>query len=98
MTACLPALAPTLSLAAAAATNSLSRDVLAGSAPHDVISGFSVNDSVVLAGFGGGEAVSDLANAVSAAGDTTIALSDNTQISFLGIASASALQLHVYST
>jgi Ca2+-binding RTX toxin-like protein len=61
----------------------------------DIIADFSSSDSLILAGYSAGEAAAALNNAVSAAGSTTLTLSDSTQITFLGVSSASALLGHV---
>jgi hypothetical protein len=66
-------------------------------ASHDVITDFDANDVVYLAGYGSGEASNDLNMAVSSGGNTTVALSDNTQITFLGVASANTLSGQVVS-
>jgi fibronectin-binding autotransporter adhesin len=63
----------------------------------DVIADFNANDVVFLNGYGAGDAAAALGAAVSSGGSTTITLSDNTQITFLGIGSVAALQGHVFS-
>ena len=50
----------------------------------DVVSQFTSNDQVLLAGYGAGEAQHALSTATSAFNNTTLTLSDNTQITFLG--------------
>jgi len=67
-------------------------------APHDFVSNFNVADNVFLLGYGAGAAAAALTNAVSAGGSTTLTLSDNTQITFNGVASASGLTGHIFST
>jgi hypothetical protein len=62
-----------------------------------MITDFTTNDTVFFTGYGANQATTALSNAVSSAGNTTVTLSDNTQITFLGIASASVLQGHVAS-
>jgi len=53
-------------------------------APSDVVSQFTSNDQVLLAGYGAGEAQHALSTATSAFNNTTLTLSDNTKITFLG--------------
>jgi Ca2+-binding RTX toxin-like protein len=74
------------------------QSVVNGSTPSDVITDFNANDSVILAGYGSGAAAAALTGATSANGSTTLTLSDNTQITFIGIDSASGLTGHVFST
>ena len=68
-----------------------------GGGAHDAIAGFTANDIVHLSGYGGNEAATALTAAVSTGGNTTITLSDNTQITFLDVSSASALSGHIVS-
>ncbi|HEY1933906.1 MAG TPA: calcium-binding protein [Acetobacteraceae bacterium] len=63
----------------------------------DVIADFNANDVVFLNGYGTGDAATALGAAVSSGGNTTITLSDNTRITFLGIDSVGALRGHVFS-
>jgi hypothetical protein len=62
------------------------------------ITDFSAQDQVGLFGYGSAAASTALQTATSSAGNTTLTLSDNTTITFLGIGSASALTGHVFST
>ena len=64
---------------------------------HDMIANFSANDIVHLSGYGASAAANALAGAISSGGSTTITLSDSTQITFLDVASASALAGHILS-
>jgi len=70
--------------------------VLGSSAQHDVITNFiGGNDSVVLSG--GISTVSASSGGIGPAAFTTLTLSDNTQITFLGVSSASQLTGHIFS-
>jgi len=73
--------------------------VINGASPSDVVGGFpaSATDQVLLAGYGAGEAQHALSTATSAFNNTTLTLSDNTKITFLGT-SLSELTGHVSST
>jgi Ca2+-binding RTX toxin-like protein len=71
--------------------------VINGSAPHDTITDFNASDVAYLVGYSSNEASQDLVSAVSSGGNTTLTLSDNTQITFLDVSSASALRGHVVS-
>jgi len=73
--------------------------VINGAAPSDVVGGFpaSATDQVLLAGYGAGAAQQALSTATSAFNNTTLTLSDNTKITFLGT-SLSQLIGHVSST
>jgi hypothetical protein len=62
-----------------------------------VITDFNANDTVYLAGYGSSEAANALSHATSSGGSTTLTLSDNTQITFQNVASASALTGHLVS-
>ena len=73
------------------------KSVVAGSAPRDMITDFNASDSVILSGYGVPAAATALNSATSAAGATTITLSDSTRITFLDVSSAAALQGHVFS-
>jgi Ca2+-binding RTX toxin-like protein len=73
------------------------KSVVAGSAPRDVIADFNAADSVILSGYGASAAATALSAATSAAGATTITLSDSTRITFLDVSGAAALQGHVFS-
>jgi Ca2+-binding RTX toxin-like protein len=70
--------------------------VINGNAPQDVITGWQNADNVVLSGYG------SLSNAViatsSSGGNTTVTLSDNTTIKFIGVASAFDLGGHFTSS
>ena len=61
------------------------------------VTDFTTQDTVELLGYGTAAAATALNNAVSSGGNTTLTLSDNTQITFLGVSSASVLQGHVFS-
>jgi Ca2+-binding RTX toxin-like protein len=70
--------------------------VLGSSASHDLITNFlGGNDSVVLSG--GLSTVSASSGGIGPASFTTLTLSDNTQITFLGVSSASQLTGHIFS-
>jgi hypothetical protein len=58
---------------------------------HATITDLSASDQVFLQNYGAGAALQAERTAVSAGGNTTLTLSDNTQITFLGITSVSAL-------
>jgi plastocyanin len=73
------------------------KSVIAGSAPADVITDFNVNDSVYLAGYGADAAANAVSAAVASGGASTITLSDNTRITFLGVADLGALGGRVVS-
>ena len=73
------------------------KSVIAGGAPHDIITDFNANDTVYLAGYGSGEAARDLNSTASSGGSTTITLSDNTQITFTNVSSATMLNGHIVS-
>ena len=62
------------------------------------VTDFNSADAVDLLGYGAGAANAALQSAQSAGGNTTITLSDNTRITFLGVSSASALHGHVFSS
>ena len=62
------------------------------------ITDFTSQDQAGLFGYGGAAASTALRGAASAGGNTTLTLSDNTQITFLGVSSAASLQGHVFST
>jgi serralysin len=59
---------------------------------HDIVQGFSAakGDAVTLAGYAAGEAGRALAGATIAGGNTTLTLSDATQVTFLGVTNLSA--------
>jgi Ca2+-binding RTX toxin-like protein len=63
-----------------------------------VVTDFNSSDSADLLGYGVGAANAALQSAQSAGGNTTITLSDNTQITFLGVSTAGALQGHLFSS
>lgn len=73
------------------------KNVIAGSAPADVITDFNASDTVYLAGYGGGAAASAVASATSSGGSSTITLSDNTSITFLGVSGLSSLASRIVS-
>ena len=63
-----------------------------------MIANFTSKDEVLLSGYGASAANTALQNASTSGGNTTLTLSDNTQITFVGVSSASVLQGHVFST
>jgi hypothetical protein len=67
------------------------RDVIAGSSPADVITDFNASDAVYLAGYGADAAEHVVSTAVSSGGSSTITLSDNTRITFLGVSDLGSL-------
>ncbi len=72
--------------------------VLAGHSVADIITDFSTTqDGVILSGYSATEASHAIATASSIGGSTTLTLSDNTQITFLGISSASNLTGRIIS-
>ncbi len=77
--------------------------VINATSPNDSITGF-LNSTVtggnqaIFQGYGTAEASTALKGAVSGGGDTTLTLSDNTKITFVGVGSASQLAGHVSST
>jgi Ca2+-binding RTX toxin-like protein len=62
-------------------------------APHDLVVNFNADDTVMLVGYGPVSVA--LETATSSGGSTTITLSDNTTITFSGVASASSLVGHI---
>jgi Ca2+-binding RTX toxin-like protein len=64
---------------------------------NDVISNFSAIDYVYLGGYGPGGAAAAIAGATTTGGSTTITLSDNTKITFIGVTGSTALNGHIYS-
>jgi Ca2+-binding RTX toxin-like protein len=58
---------------------------------------FTSSDAVFLTGYGAGDATTALNGASSSNGNTTLTLTDHTQITFLNVGSANALQGHVLS-
>lgn len=62
----------------------------------DIINDFANNDLVALFGYGTAAGANALATATVSAGSTTIALSDNTKITFSGVTSTS--NIHIVST
>jgi hypothetical protein len=58
----------------------------------ETVFGFSTakGDAIALQGYGPGEAQNDLANAVVAGGNTTLTLSDHTQVTFVGVTNLNA--------
>jgi Ca2+-binding RTX toxin-like protein len=74
-------------------------EFLAGrSGGTDVITDFTPADTVDLVGYGAGAAAAAEQTAVVSGGNTTITLSDNTRITFLGVTSAGAFTGHVVSS
>jgi hypothetical protein len=73
------------------------RSVISGSAPSDIITDFNANDAVYLAGYGGQAAANALSTATSADGSSTITLSDNTRITFLGVSNLNSLRGQIVS-
>jgi Ca2+-binding RTX toxin-like protein len=74
------------------------KTVITGTHPSDSISNFTASDSVYLYGYGASAAGAATTGAVTSGGNTTITLSDNTKITFVGVSSASALSGHIFST
>ncbi len=64
----------------------------------DLIANFSQGDRVDLVGYGTDAANTALTTAVSSNGSTTIALSDNTRITFLGLTDVGRLVSQIFST
>ena len=62
----------------------------------DGIADFGASDTVYLTGYGANDAATALNGASSANGNTTLTLADNTRITFVDVASAAALQGHMY--
>ena len=69
-----------------------------GPSANDVIGDFSAIDNVLLLGYGAGAADAAIANATTSGGSTTITLSDNTTIKFVGVTSSAALSGHISSS
>ncbi len=65
------------------------KDYISGAA-NDTILGFTPSDSATLFNYNIGEATTDLANATVAGGNTTIALSDGTHVTFVGVTDLTA--------
>jgi len=63
---------------------------------NDFIAGYNASDVVGLFGYGSSATTAALAAATVAGGNTTIALSDNTKITFEGISTPSPI--HIFST
>jgi len=66
-------------------------------APQDAVQNFTVNDEVLLAGYGSSAAAAALSSASTHNGSVTLTLSDDTTITFADVASVSALTGHVVS-
>jgi Ca2+-binding RTX toxin-like protein len=64
----------------------------------DVITDFSAGGTVNLIGYGAAAAAAAQQSAVVSGGNTVITLSDNTQITFLGVTSARAFTGHIVSS
>jgi hypothetical protein len=62
-----------------------------------VVTNFSANDTYLLQGYGSSAAGAALLNSTSNGGNTTIALSDNTHITFVDV-TAAQLAGHLIST
>ena len=60
---------------------------------NDFITDYNANDTVGLFGYGGGAGAAALATATVAGGSTTIALSDNTKITFENITTPSSIKI-----
>ncbi|MGH7211957.1 MAG: hypothetical protein ACREF1_10925, partial [Acetobacteraceae bacterium] len=58
----------------------------------ETVFGFNAakGDAINLQGYGSGEAQNDLANAAIAGGNTTLTLSDHTQVTFVGVTGLNA--------
>jgi hypothetical protein len=65
---------------------------------NDYITDFTAQDTVGLFGYGSAAAGTALQDASSSAGNVTLTLSDNTTITFLGVASSTELTGHVFSS
>jgi Ca2+-binding RTX toxin-like protein len=65
------------------------KDYINGAA-NDTILGFTSSDQATLFNYTAGEAATDLANATIAGGNTTIALSDGTHVTFVGVTDLTA--------
>jgi serralysin len=63
-----------------------------------LVTDFTAQDAVDLLGYGASAAATALNNAVSAAANTPLTMSDTTQITFLGVSGGSALHGHVFSS
>jgi Ca2+-binding RTX toxin-like protein len=73
------------------------QNLTAGAGSTDFITDFSPTDGALLSGYGADQAAIALANAVSSGGNTTLTLSDNTKITFVGVASTEPLINHISS-
>jgi hypothetical protein len=72
---------------------------IGGGGGHDYLTNFlSGNDSVALYNYGANAAQDALNNATVSGGNVTIALSDNTQITFVGVDNTAALEGKIFST
>jgi hypothetical protein len=70
-----------------------------GSTTHDVLTNWSpATDFVLLGNYGAGAADAAIAGATTAAGSTTLTLSDNTKITFIGVTNPATLTGHIFST
>jgi Ca2+-binding RTX toxin-like protein len=69
-----------------------------GSTTQATVTDFNASDTVQLIGYGSVAAANALAGATTIGNSTTITLSDNTKITFLGVSAASALTGHITST
>jgi Ca2+-binding RTX toxin-like protein len=69
-----------------------------GPSAHHFITDFATNDTVILGNYGAGAGDAAIAGAVTTGGATTITLSDGTQVTFVGLTSAAALNGHILST
>jgi Ca2+-binding RTX toxin-like protein len=74
------------------------KSIVSVTSPSDSITNFTSSDAVALYGYGSSAAAAALSAATSAGGNTTITLSDNTKITFVGVSSASALTGHIFSS
>ncbi|MBV9251146.1 MAG: calcium-binding protein [Acetobacteraceae bacterium] len=63
----------------------------------DTITDFTQNDSLLLSGYGT-TVTQTLSTAVHSGGNTTVTLSDNTRITFVGVSDLNALAGHISST
>jgi hypothetical protein len=62
-----------------------------------VIADFSAIDTVFLGNYGSGAAAAALNTATTSGNSTTITLSDNTRITFVGVTNVGALTGHITS-
>jgi len=73
------------------------RDHTAAAGNINIVTDFNSNDVVLLQGYGSGQAATALASAVTSSGSTTLTLSDNTKITFVGLSGTGELINHIAS-